>query len=76
MHARVVSATAFVVLVVICSSGPAFGQAPAEPPKIWTVTASAGLALTSGNSNTSTINLAYDLTYDPQTKNVVKSDGL
>lgn len=53
-----------------------FGQAPAEPPKIWTVTASAGLALTSGNSDTSTINLAYDLTYDPQTKNVIKSDAL
>jgi putative salt-induced outer membrane protein YdiY len=53
-----------------------FGQAPAEPPKIWTVTASAGLALTSGNSDTSTINLAYDLTYDPQTKNIIKSDAL
>jgi putative salt-induced outer membrane protein YdiY len=51
-------------------------QAPAPPPKIWTVTASAGLALTSGNSDTSTVNLAYDLTYDPQTRNVVKSDGL
>ena len=74
MRARV--ATAFVVLVVVCSAHPVFGQAPAAPPKIWTVTASAGLALTSGNSNTSTINLAYDLTYDPQTKNVVKSDGL
>jgi putative salt-induced outer membrane protein YdiY len=53
-----------------------FAQAPPAPPKIWTVTASAGLALTSGNSDTSTVNLAYDLTYDPQTKNVVKSDGL
>jgi putative salt-induced outer membrane protein YdiY len=53
-----------------------FGQAPAPPPKIWTVTASAGVALTSGNSDTSTVNLAYDLTYDPQTKNIIKSDGL
>ena len=38
--------------------------------------ASAGLALTSGNSDTSTVNLAYDLTYDPQARNIVKSDGL
>lgn len=76
MRSRVVTATAFAVLVVVCSAGPVFGQAPAEPPKIWTVTASAGLALTSGNSDTSTINLAYDLTYDPQTKNIIKSDAL
>jgi putative salt-induced outer membrane protein YdiY len=53
----------------------AYAQAPAEP-KIWTVQASAGLALTSGNSDTSTANAAYDVTYDPQSKNVVKSDGL
>jgi putative salt-induced outer membrane protein YdiY len=76
MRSRVVTATAFAVLVVVCSAGPVFGQAPGEPRKIWTVTASAGLALTSGNSDTSTINLAYDLTYDPQTKNVIKSDAL
>jgi putative salt-induced outer membrane protein YdiY len=75
MHSRV-TAIAFVVLVLACAARPVFGQAPAPPPKVWTVTASAGLALTSGNSNTSTINLAYDLTYDPQTRNVVKSDGL
>jgi putative salt-induced outer membrane protein YdiY len=56
--------------------GPAFAQDPPPEPKIWTVTASAGLALTSGNSDTSTVNLAYDLTYDPQTRNIIKSDGL
>ena len=37
---------------------------------------SAGLALTSGNTDTSTVNAAYDLVYNPQTKNVVKSDAL
>jgi putative salt-induced outer membrane protein YdiY len=76
MHSRVVPATASVVLLLVCAARPVFAQAPVEPPKIWTVTASAGLALTSGNSDTSTINLAYDLTYDPQSKNIVKSDGL
>ena len=76
MLVRVVAATAFVVLGAVCSARPVFAQAPLAPPKIWTVSASAGLALTSGNSDTSTVNLAYDLTYDPQTRNVVKSDGL
>ena len=49
---------------------------PAPPPKVWTVTLSAGFALTSGNADTSTINAAYDIVYDPKTKNVVKSDAL
>ncbi len=70
------TATVCAVLVLVCAAGRAFAQAPAPPPKIWTITASAGLALTSGNSDTSTVNLAYDLTYDPQTRNIIKSDGL
>jgi putative salt-induced outer membrane protein YdiY len=64
------------VLAVLCIVAPVFAQAPGDLPKIWTVTASAGLALTSGNSNTSTINVAYDIVYDRQSRNVVKSDGL
>jgi putative salt-induced outer membrane protein YdiY len=54
-------------------------QAPAPPPepKVWTVALSAGLALTSGNKDTSTVNAAYDVTYSPlKSRNVVKSDGL
>jgi putative salt-induced outer membrane protein YdiY len=63
--------------VFVCAAAPAFAQdPPPPPPKIWTVMASAGLALTSGNSDTNTVNLAYDLTYDPQTRNIIKSDGL
>ena len=66
-----------VVVVALVCAVPAFAQDPPPPePKIWTVTASAGLALTSGNSDTNTVNLAYDLTYDPQTRNIIKSDGL
>jgi putative salt-induced outer membrane protein YdiY len=56
-------------------SAPAFAQ-PAAPPKVWTVALSAGLAMTSGNRDTSNVNAAYDIVYNPQTKNVVKSDGL
>jgi len=64
-----------VVGAVLLSGASAWAQAPAEP-KIWTVAASAGLALTHGNKDSSTVNAAYDLAYDPQTRNVVKSDAL
>ena len=80
MRLRVVTATAIVVLAVVCTVRPVFAQAPAPapaaPPKIWTVTASAGLALTNGNSDTLSTNAAYDITYDPHQRNLVKSDGL
>ena len=65
---------------LMCTLGAAAAraQAPAPPPvpKIWTVAASAGLALTDGNTDTSTVNAAYDITYDPQRRNIVKSDAL
>ena len=63
------------LLVSLAHAGLASAQAPA-PPKIWTVAMSAGWALTSGNTDTSSVNAAYDIVYNPQTKNVVKSDGL
>jgi putative salt-induced outer membrane protein len=67
----------FVVVAFACAAGvaPVFAQAPAEP-NIWTVLASAGLAVTGGNTETSSINMAYEVIYDPQTRNVVKSDAL
>ena len=51
-------------------------QAPAAPPNPWTQTASAGLALTNGNKDTSTVNVGFEVAYDPKTRNLVKSDGL
>jgi putative salt-induced outer membrane protein YdiY len=57
-------------------SGLRSGPGSRRAPKIWTVTASAGLALTSGNSDTTSTNAAYDITYDPQRRNIIKSDGL
>jgi putative salt-induced outer membrane protein YdiY len=65
-----------VALALLCVAGAVFAQAAPPPPKIWTFTASAGLALTSGNSDTINTNLAYDITYDPQRRNLVKSEGL
>jgi putative salt-induced outer membrane protein YdiY len=58
------------------STNTVFAQAPEPPPGPWAVAASAGLALTSGNKDTFTANAAYDLTYDPKARNIVKSDGL
>ena len=68
--------TLILFLAVLAIPVTSYAQAPPAAPKIWTVQASAGLALTSGNSDTSTMNAAYDVTYDAQAKNVVKSDGL
>lgn len=72
--------TRLVVLTasLLATATSAWAQAAAPPPepKVWTVNAGAGLALTSGNTDTSTVNAAYDLVYDPQTRNIVKSDAL
>ena len=63
------------VAVMALQAGLAFAQS-SEPPKIWTTSASLGLAVTGGNTETSTFNAGYDIKYDPQTRNVIKSDGL
>jgi putative salt-induced outer membrane protein YdiY len=71
-----ISLLGLILLVWSASVAPCLAQAPPAEPRIWTVALSAGLALTSGNTDTSTVNAAYDLVYNPQTKNVVKSDAL
>ena len=70
-------ATAWVSSAAIAyAQAPAPPQAPAEPPKTWTGSAGAGLSLTSGNSDTLSFNLAFDLTRDPKTRNVIKFNAL
>jgi putative salt-induced outer membrane protein len=49
---------------------------PPPPPPHWTGGIGAGLALTSGNSDTKSYNLTFGLAYDPKTRNVFKADGL
>ena len=53
-----------------------FAQTPPPPPPGWTGSASAGLAMTQGNSDTSTVNAAYELKRDTGTPFVFKSNGL
>lgn len=57
----------------------ALAQQPAAPPPdpgTWIGTAGAGLALTSGNSDTLNFNVAFDATRDPKTRNIMRWTGL
>lgn len=49
---------------------------PAPPPPPLTGSLGAGLSITSGNSDTSSFNLAFGLTYDPKTHSLFKADAL
>lgn len=71
-----VSLSVLCVALLTVAARPALAQAPPPPHKIWDVTVSVGIAATSGNSDTSQFNAAYDLIYDPQTRNIVKTNAL
>jgi putative salt-induced outer membrane protein YdiY len=51
-------------------------QAPPPPPPGWTGSFGAGLAATQGNSDTSTVNLAYEIRRDTGSNLLFKSVGL
>ena len=53
----------------------AAGQTPPPPPG-WAGSAGAGLALTSGNNDTSTVNAAYELKRDTGSPFIFRSNGL
>ena len=67
-------------LVIFACAVPAttLAQTPAPPPPPpgWTGSASAGLALTQGNSDTSTINAAYEVKRETSSPYVFKSSAL
>ena len=46
------------------------------PAKVWTSSAGAGLAITSGNSDTQSLNLSFATAYDPKTGRLFKADAL
>jgi putative salt-induced outer membrane protein YdiY len=87
MTCRLCTRAALVCAALACSApavaqapspepSPALSPVPSPAPTIWTVTAGAGLALTSGNTDTSTVNASYEVIYTPQSRHVVRSDGL
>ncbi len=74
---KTVSIATFVILAcAVPAATLAQTPAPAPPPPGWTGSASAGLALTQGNSDTSTINAAYDVKRETGSPYVFKSNAL
>lgn len=69
---------AVVIAALLCTPLSARAdEAPAPPPPdAWTGSLGAGLALTSGNSDTRSYNLGFAATHDPKRKNVFKAEGL
>jgi putative salt-induced outer membrane protein YdiY len=66
-----------VLFALLSSAAAAAAQpAPASAPKPWHLTFGAGLALTSGNKDTSTYNASYNVTYTPHARRTFKSDAL
>jgi putative salt-induced outer membrane protein YdiY len=64
-------------VILLSAVAPAVAQTMAPPPPPgWAGSASAGLALTSGNSDTSTVNVAYDLRRDTGGPFLFRSAGL
>jgi putative salt-induced outer membrane protein YdiY len=66
--------TAFAILLT--SFAATVFAADPPPPKPWTSSIGAGLAITSGNTDTKNYNLAFATKYDPKTKFVFKADAL
>jgi putative salt-induced outer membrane protein len=62
-----------IVLTAIAATLFAADPPPATP---WTSSIGAGLAITSGNTDTKNYNLAFATKYDPKTKFVFKADAL
>jgi putative salt-induced outer membrane protein YdiY len=63
-----------IALLLIAIPTTIFAADP--PPKPWTSSIGAGLAITSGNTDTKNYNLAFATRYDPKTKFVFKADVL
>jgi putative salt-induced outer membrane protein YdiY len=77
MQIRTPLSNAVAVLSLLLLAMPAFAQTtPPPPPPGWAGSAGAGLAMTSGNNDTSTVNAAYDLKRDTGGDMVFKSAGL
>lgn len=77
MHTRALLFSIFglVFTASVHAQTPATPVDPPAPPA-WKLALGAGLAITGGNSDTSTFNASYDVTYDPKTRHVFKSDAL
>jgi putative salt-induced outer membrane protein YdiY len=59
-------------------SFPAMAQKPQPPaaPKIYSGSIGMGFAMTGGNTSTKNFNLSFEITRDPKSKNITKTEGL
>jgi len=74
-----IRACGFAASLLVCVSSLAVAQAPAAPaapPAAWTGSVAAGLALTGGNTSTTTTNLAFNVESDKTKRNVIKGEGI
>ncbi len=63
-------------MVASAGSGTAFAQAaPAPPPPVWSGNVGVGLAVTSGNSDTSNFNLAFNVKHDPDNPHLMTAEA-
>src|SRR5687768_2235371 len=76
MHTRTLPPFLLISAALAAAPTLAFAQTPPPPPPGWVGSASAGFALTQGNSDTSTVNAAYELKRDTGSPIVFKSSGL
>lgn len=76
MKMRFLPALGISLAVLAASPNIATAQTPPPPPPGWAGSASAGLAMTQGNSDTSTVNAAYELLHDSGGPLVFKSAAL
>lgn len=64
-----------VFLLLLAAATPVFAQ-DTTPAKPWSTNIGAGLAITSGNTDTKSLNFSFATKYDPHTKLVFKADAL
>lgn len=81
LHARNHMKTHFLpvfvaLLAIVAFPSISVAQTPPPPPPGWAGSAGAGLAMTQGNNDTSTVNAAFELKHDSGGPLVFKSNGL
>src|SRR6185436_12864543 len=76
-HASCKQEVALMLRAFLCASliaFPAIAQTP--PPDPWSSSIGAGVAITSGNSDTQNVNISASTTWDPKTDRRFKADAL
>lgn len=63
-------------LTLLLAVAPSLVSAQDPPPPTWTGNIGAGIAFTTGNTDTSNMNLSFKVVRDPKTATVFSADGL